>query len=441
MLREFVQIFLTCFVVCCIQANVNTGTLDQIIVEQNHVGRSLDSHVFKESIMRLSSRSDLVKTIPLRDNYIHNLIFAVQQRNLDELERVLHDVSEPSSSNYGRHWSGEQVWALTSNPQARDAIVTYLHANGATVTSETLGGEFISAKATLSVWNKMLNTEFFMFHQRQRNGDIHQLARAHEYSVPKELDSHIHHVINVIELPFVVLSGPTIIHRPSDPIVESEKTRRFHESHASSNNLILPANLRKYYHLEEVYGNELSTQSSCGFNDDYYSPNSLAYFQKNMTSQPLQPALLKGGYVSEDPFLDYAEGNLDIQYIMGVSPRSPTTYWHSNGMTAWLLDVSDTINPPLVLSVSYGAYESLVEEGFHASVTALAMKLGVMGVTLFAATGDDGAVSMDADPCAYNPNFPAVNPYFTAVGATAVSNLSPTTANVDSYSNFHFNCC
>jgi subtilase family serine protease len=109
-----------------------------------------------------------------------------------------------------------------------------------------------------------------------------------------------------------------------------------------------------------------------------------------------------------------------VQYLMGISPRSPSTYWHSAGIVAWLLDISDTINPPLVQSVSYGAYESLISKGFHASVTTLAIKLGVMGVTLFAATGDDGAVSMDIHLCGYEPNFPAVNPYFTAVGATSV---------------------
>ena len=409
----------------------------------NRDDHSLDTHVFKESIMRLSSRSDLIKKTPLPDHYVHDLIFIVQQMNLDELERVLHDVSEPASPNYGRHWSGEQVQALTYNPEARDAIVTYLHANGATVTSETLGGEFISAKATLSVWKKMLKTEFFMFHQRQRNGDIHQLARAHEYSVPKELDNHIHHVINVVELPLVVSSGPTIIHRPSDPIEENEKTSGFHEEKVKLNGWILPANLREYYHLEEVYGNELSTQSACGFNQDYYSPRSLAYFQKNMTNQPLQPALLKGGFVSEDPNLDYGEGNLDIQYIMGVSPRSPTTYWHSPfGIFTWLVSISETINPPLVLSVSYGADESTTSKGTHDAVNILAMKLGLRGVSIFAASGDDGAHSYKANDnpsgCGYDVIFPAGSPYFTAVGATAVSNR-PTATNVDIYSNFSFN--
>lgn len=54
-----------------------------------------------------------------------------------------------------------------------------------------------------------------------------------------------------------------------------------------------------------------------------------------------------------------------------------------------------------------------------------AMKLGVRGVTLLAAAGDDGAVTPDARKsfihCRYSPQFPASSPYVTAVGGTMVN--------------------
>lgn len=402
---------------CCL-ANVGLQKVDQAST------RPLDTHVFKESIMLLSSRTDLVNKVPIHESYVHDLIFTVQQKNLDELERALYDVSEPDSPNYGRHWSGEQIRALTENTKARDAIVTYLHANGANVVSESLGGEFIMANATLSVWNTMLNTEFFMFHQRQHDGDIHQFARAHEYSVPKELNDHIYHVLNVIELPVLSPMQPTILPQKA-PTAERAKSNDFEESEVTLNGWLLPANLREYYHLENSYGTAQSTQSACGFNQDYYSPYSLSLFQ-TLTNQPQQPAMLIGGFVSEQAGLDYSESNLDIQFIMGVSQRSPTTYWHSPaGIFTWLVEVSNAINPPLVLSISYGADESTTSVTTHESVSLLAMKLGLRGVSIFCASGDDGAVSYKAnnnpDKCVYDVLFPAGNPYFTSVGATAVS--------------------
>lgn len=364
-------------------------------------------HVFRERVMLLSTRRDIVRRSAIQNDFNHSLIFMVRQNNLGEMERALHDVSDVASPNYGKHWSGEQVVALTANPAASDAIATYLTAHGATIMSETLGREYITAVAPLYVWNAMLNTKFRVFHQKQRNGMLERLVRANEYSVPTELDAYVHHVLNVIEVPIKSLT-PTIV-RKSDAVL---------------NGWVLPANIREFYNMHDVYGSDRSTQAIGAFNEDYYSPKSLAAFQK-MTNQPDQPAILMGGYASENKDLDYAESNLDVQFIMGVSPRSPTTYWHSpGGIFTWLIDITNTVNPPLVLSVSYGADESTTSKTTHDSVTILAMKLGLRGVSIFAASGDDGASSFNANAnanaCGYDVVFPAANPYFTAVGATSV---------------------
>jgi len=51
-----------------------------------------------------------------------------------------------------------------------------------------------------------------------------------------------------------------------------------------------------------------------------------------------------------------------------------------------------------------------------------AMKLGLTGVTIIAAAGDDGVANyysrQSASYCGYYPSFPASSPYVTAVGAT-----------------------
>ena len=51
-----------------------------------------------------------------------------------------------------------------------------------------------------------------------------------------------------------------------------------------------------------------------------------------------------------------------------------------------------------------------------------AMKLAARGVSLVAASGDDGVAGPSArtnkNACGFRPAFPASNPYVTAVGAT-----------------------
>ena len=379
------------------------------------------THVFIENLPQLSSRSDLVNRNSVRHDHVHDVMFVVKQKNMDELTRMLHDVSDPDSLNYGRHMSGEQIHAMTSNPEARDAIVNYLHDNGASVTDESLSGDLITANAPISVWERVLDTKFYTFDHRQSQGNTQQIVRAEKYSIPMGLHLHAETVLNVIEMPY---NEPKrrVLH-PSSMLERSKGKFEGQGIHPAG--YLRPQEIRAYYNLSNVYGSSLSTQGAVAFGENYFSPKSLAYFQQHMSFQALQPALNIGGFESEDPNKDSSEGNLDIQYIMGISPRSPTTFLHDpGGFFTWLTAVVATPNPPLVLSISYGTPELYTTVGTHKYVTNLAKKVGMMGVTLVVASGDDGAVGPDArgtpSKCSYQPYFPAGNPYFTAIGATSV---------------------
>ena len=52
-----------------------------------------------------------------------------------------------------------------------------------------------------------------------------------------------------------------------------------------------------------------------------------------------------------------------MQYIMGTAPSVPTTFWYekdtsSSSFTLFLIDVGDTPEPPLVISISYAMPEA-----------------------------------------------------------------------------------
>ena len=393
------------------------------------------THIFKESVPLLSSRGDLISRSSIPPDHIHELVFVVQQQNMEILTDVLHDVSDPASPNYGQHMSMEQVSAMTLNPVARDAIVSYLHSIGASVTSEILSGDLITANAPISVWERVLNTEFYTFHQRQPQGEMQQRVGAEMYSIPCELDPHLESVLNVIDMPYHI-SLPTRSRSRSYALTRKQRNSRDFKTQVSDPpGYLRPQEIRAYYNLSDVYGSAQSTQAAVAFSKNYFSPQSLANFQKYISFQTLQPALTHGGYVSDSPSVDSGEGNLDIQYLIGISPGSPTTFWHNDGgFNTWLNEVLNSPNPPLVLSMSYGSQESFTSAGTHEAVTTAAKKLGVIGVTLVVASGDDGAVGTDARSqppvCDYQPYFPAGNPYFTAVGGTSVRLVSQNMVNV-----------
>ena len=354
-----------------------------------------------------------------------------------ELSRILNDVSNPSSMNYAQYLTGQEVADLTFNPAARDAVVTYLQVNGVSSMSETLHGEFIIANAPISVWERVLSTVFYTFNHTQLNGDVEQIIRAESYSIPIELTDHVNCVLNTIEMPV----RTTFSHRTPEKMSLSSK-RMAGTSLQTPTASLKPLDIMNYYNMTNVFGSIESTQATYSGGNHYFSPAALEYFQKNINIQTLQPALIIGGHASDDYTLDSLEGNLDIQYLMGLSRGSPTSFWHSNGgLSQWLIEVANQPNPPLVLSISYGADESLTSMSEHSVFTMQAMKLSVRGVTILTASGDDGVHSplarTDAVYCGYQPSFPASNPYVTAIGATSVITYTSYLLQ-DSYFSIHY---
>ena len=407
-------------------------------------------HVFRESIPRLSTRQDLSRLDRLHHEHIHKVIFVIRQKNMDKLTDILHDISDPLSENYGRHMTKEEISIMTSNPVGHDAIMSYLHAKGVTTFHETLDGEFITASAPISVWEQTFDTQFFSYHQKQRNGETEMFVRAEKYSVPIELDHHVATVFNTIQLPYQ-LSGDLknkIIETETETETAIEMEMGLGEAGAGgggeSHNMkaqvinayasyTTPQKLRAAYNMGDSMGSNRSTQVVYATIGQYFSPADLAAFQvaarlPNRTVSSV-PYGFSSDKVCKDNPTDCVEGNLDIQYIMAMSPVSPTTYWYSSqGFASWLFNVALAKAAPLVISLSYGADEALMTVGEMENFNVYAIKLSTAGSTILVASGDDGAIVHDSKAggqakCAYLPSFPSTCPYVTSVGATQVRGL------------------
>jgi tripeptidyl-peptidase I len=384
------------------------------------IHKSTSTHVFMESIAQLSSRDDISKQGLVSDDHVHQVVFVVQQKNMEELTRILHDVSDPSSINYGQHMTKEQVGTMTHNAEAREAIVKFINANGATLVSETLSSEYMIASAPISVWTRALNTEFFTFHQTHYDGTVEKVVRAERYWIPRELDEHVESVLNTVQMPLQSFGSlPT---RQKSPI---------HTAGFDFTSKITPQKLRSYYNVGESKGSAASTQGIFATIGQYFSPSDLRYFFNTM-GLPDQPvASSTGNHTSDSKCIAdntaCSEANLDVQYIMAASPGSPTHYMYTDKtFSQWLVTVANMTKPPLVLSISYGAEESGMQYSDMMAFDTEAKKMGVIGITIVVASGDDGAVTRKtrtsgSSTCAYSPFFPASSPYVVSVGATSVS--------------------
>lgn len=365
------------------------------------------THIFKESIPGRKLRDDLCRRSRVHFNYSHEVIFMIHPKGVDELTQKLHDVSDPESQEYGKHLTRTEVVTMTANTVGRDAVVMYLQLNHATVVSQTLDGNYVTALATIEVWERTFDTEFFMFHQTHSNGYVKEVVRAEGYSIPKELSEHVKYVLKVVDIPFPVrrrsLSSSSMkrVDQPSPKRSRPDKrnTESASESLLSLKRMVTPDKIRSYYNMTNYEGSEYSVQAVYASGGQNISPLDLKLFQEEFSI--VQDVIPIRGHANHTvctvESLLCAESNLDIQYIMGISPMSPTFHWYYPGDFAdWLIEISNTVDPPLVLSISYGSQEYRVTKAEHYAFDYEAIKLGVVGVSIFVAAGDDGANGSEA---------------------------------------------
>ena len=383
-------------------------------------------HVFRRASPRISSLQDTIRYHQLLSSDIHELVFIVQERNIDELERILLDISDPASSNYGNHLKRQDIIDLTSDPVSHKEVTTYLERAGATVVEREATSSHITARGSIDLWNRMLNTEFYSFSSFHTNGNSElsgQVAdrkyiRTDKYFVPSCLDKHIVSILNTIEMPELMSRR-----LPPPPMGFGENYR------LQSLEIVTPQMLSKAYNIDDNTGHRRATQEAFAYYQNYCSPEDLAIYQArlNLPNRPVNES-----YASRTS--EYCgrtglcyEGNLDIQLMLGVAD-TPTNFGYTE-----LMGLADYLNnlvyskkrPPLVISISYGADEEIAYADGYRAFDIAAMKLGAMGSTILVASGDDGALSPRArdngDHCYYKPEWPATSPWIVSVGGTQVS--------------------
>ena len=277
------------------QADSFGGAIDSVrIVGEGSEG--FKSHSFREAATGLILNDRIIKEdrVPLLQT--HDVIFVIKQRNLDELTQILHDISDPESVRYGQHMSAMEIADLTRNPGSRSSVVNYLNASGASIVSETLYSEYITARASVQVWEQMFDTEFYTYALHPLESDyggqsdesaIKRFVRAEEYSVPMVLDTHVTSVLNTVQM---------ISIQPRRPSQYENVTS---DSQVAFDGTVYPGTLNAAYNIDSNIGHPRATQAVYESLNQSFSPSDLAAFQQ-MYGLPLIPVNKSIGGHSQD---------------------------------------------------------------------------------------------------------------------------------------------
>ncbi|XP_063692648.1 tripeptidyl-peptidase 1-like [Bolinopsis microptera] len=377
------------------------------------------------TVNRGRARVEGKQLLPGRDNWdfvghalksdLTTLVLALKQRNTDDLTQLFWSVSDPLSARYGKFLSLEEVKEIVQpHPQDIKDIMVWLHHYNVDSCSLIETRDFLKCRVTVGVAEQLLETNFGYFqHSVQKDNVI--IRATQEYTVPKRIASKLDFIGGVHRLPNV------------ESKLKIKQTMPLPDDLSAFRYGVHPDTLRKRYNVSDnVATNANNSQATAQFLKQFYSAGDLTKFMShfgkgfphlNKISHEVGPNSGKAGL----------EANLDVQYIMSLGANVSTTFWSTGGLNKgqepfleWLLDLSNTSQIPHIFSVSYGDHERTLSAEFMNRINLEFQKIGVRGVSVLFASGDDGAGChrFEDESYTFEPDFPSSSPFVTTVGGT-----------------------
>jgi hypothetical protein len=307
---------------------------------------------------------------------VHEIVIAVQQRNIDVIEEMLLRKSNPGiftlkiievsrsifsigHDEYRKWLTYEEVGALTTNEAAHTAITFWLDSE-VDISTEWVSPrlDYIKARAPIHVWERLLTAKYSKYKDLSKDGEVHYNV-ADKYSLPDHLTSHIQHIFGTVQFPPRIADKHVRIDR--NELSENRKLR----VRTTSTTPVTVSYLNSLYGITSNYvSNPTFTQAVFETNNESFSQYDLLVFQ-SYYGLTVQAAQTPYGHAAPSSacfkYGNCGEGNLDVQYMMGVAQNVPTIYWYTTSTTnvflSWILAVSSATKPPLVNSISWGQLE------------------------------------------------------------------------------------
>ncbi|CRG89954.1 Aorsin [Talaromyces islandicus] len=410
-------------------------------------------------------------TLPVR--------IGIKPRNIEMGHDELMSISDPASPNYGKHWTAQEVHdffapAASTVHDVRKWLASAGIGRGRHQVAPSRG--HIEFDASIDEVESLLNAKYEVW----KNTDTGALSLScDEYHVPAHIQKHIDFIT-----PTIGMSAPTDpknslkrravqshgkirqpIHRPLSPPSSGSDPNNVTECARS----ISPACVRALYNIPDtapknVTGNELGIYESGDTYDQADLDAFFKYFNTPEIPAGTHPILngVDGGTAPVPQEEGGGESMLDFQLAYPlVHPQGIRLFQtldlqstQSFGIFNPFLDAIDksyctydggddpkidpqfpdgsgwnqtamcgVYDPPHVISFSYALAEATYPAAYAERQCHEYMKLGLQGVSLIFASGDNGTLSRAGDAGCLsdnrqNPGFPASCPYVTAVGAT-----------------------
>lgn len=399
---------------------------------------------------------------------------ALKQRGVDYGVESLLDLSNPSSPNFGRHWTAREVAEAFAPPaETISAVIRWLNNSGVHTSrvSPSHGRTYLVFDSTVGEAAHLLNTTFHQF--EAPGGAAYARITSTAYHIPTDLASAVDYILATNKNGLTRAPSHAKRRYKSQALQPRENGTR-PPATVDCDKYTAPSCLRELYRIP--VGTSPHPNNSFGIYESAYVtwlPEDLDLFfktfQPELTGRRPVVEAIDGGYLQTDikitPFnlepdldFEYAIALTNPQEVKNIQVGDQFLLGNINNMLAafdrYYCDKLDpsfdpiypdpnpggynkstdcgTLDPPKVLSISWGDSEANYAPEYLEHQCLEFLKLGLMGVTVVVGSGDDGTESGFApgtciDPATgasnsttgtFSPAWPAACPWVTTVGGT-----------------------
>ncbi|GAA4009923.1 S53 family peptidase [Allokutzneria multivorans] len=334
----------------------------------------------------------------------------------------------------------------------RHAVADWVRSTGLTVQPSPEGSQSMSITGTV----KNLNTAFATtLHATSRAADAAR-APSTPPSIPKALQGKVTAVLGLSTTDTVqpqhvrgatsaqpgtvapLMPGPTVPPAPGDQPGTGcarwwgEQNAPVPQRYRNQSNQNCGNSAAAMRAMHQLHPEHTGAGATVGFVVAYSNPRILTDHNAWAATMGLPP--MKPHQLNPTPFptenvggcnqADWAgEEALDLAAQRSMAPEATfRTFGASSCATAHMyaaLQAAITYNATQILSLSWGAIGETVNPALHELISSLGVQAAIQGITLIAASGDDGdnsARTPDGKPALM---LPAANPWITAAGGTS----------------------
>jgi subtilase family serine protease len=361
-----------------------------------------------------------------------SFMVGLKNRNLDTLEKMFWEVSDPDHAEYQNYKSIEEIAELVAPTwETQQKVLNFFVERGVKKENIVNYADAIEVVTTAATASKIFNTEFYHFRSVSGRKVI---AAVGDISLPDEIHQNVQ-----------LLEG--VSYFPVEHLKWQKAPHQRNQRHLLQLNDIgvIPQSLADLYNIRaETTGASPSTsQGVIEFEGQSFSTVDLLNYgtATTLNIQNVSASNIVGPNIPSQPGV---EATLDIQFMAGVNREATSWFWIEGGQ-GWLYQFGthffNTSNVPQVSSISYGWWEGdqceagigqpecqslgVNSQQYVAAVNTLFMKIGLRGLTLLASSGDSGANGRTDGTCSVpqlRAAFPSSSPYITSVGANQLSN-------------------